>query len=345
MSEAIRPPPILSICIPTYNRPRQFERLANCLLLQEELENIEIVIRDDSLNEATRTVIEKILSPTGINIRYFSGERIGLDAANIFLIENATGKFIWWFSDDDEMRPGAISHVLDLVRSDRDLRYIWMNFDFGKDGNPAVKTDCKYFKSGDEAIVELGTNIGLLSTHIFRRETALEAIQLAKQNLMGFAFAGLIPIFHVITSPGNYYLLGTTYILCNPTEKEEVVSLTVKNGEIVNNAFEVYGVHFQQVVMLFRGRFSDTAIRKVLSTNFASLWRGMLVGWIGGWDTPEGKRLRMLKLYWSFPECWIALPLFCLPRSVVTAFYKVYKIFYSHRKFIFADRLKALWRK
>jgi glycosyltransferase involved in cell wall biosynthesis len=343
MNESAQPPPVLSICIPTYNRPEQFKRLANCLLLQEERGNVEIVIRDDSPNENTRKIVEEILSPTGINIRYFSGEKIGLDAANIFLIENATGKFIWWFSDDDEMRPGAVSHVLDLIRADNDLRYIWANFDFGKDGSPAVTSGCRYFKSGDETIVELGTNIGLLSTHIFHRETALEATQLAKQNLMGFAFAGLIPIFHVITSPGNYYLLGTTYILCNPTENEEVVSLTVKNGEIVNKAFDVYGVHFKQVVMLFRGRFSDPAIRKALSTNFASLWRGMLVGWIGGWDTPDGKRLRMLKLYWSYPECWVALLLFCLPRSVVTALYKIYKIFYSHRRFVFIDRLRALW--
>jgi glycosyltransferase involved in cell wall biosynthesis len=345
MNSAVLTPPVLSICIPTYNRPRQFERLVKCLLLQEGRENIEIVIRDDSPNEDTLKIVEEILSPTGISIRYFSGEKIGLDAANIFLIENATGKFIWWFSDDDEMRVGAISHVLNLIRSDCDLRYVWANFDFGKAGAPAVKTGSKYFRSGDEAIAELGTNIGLLSTHIFHRETALEATQLAKQNLMGFAFAGLIPIFHIITSPGNSYLLGTTYILCNPTENEEIVSLTVKGGEIVNKAFEVYGVHFLQVVMLFKGRFDDAAIRQVLSTNFASLWRGMLVGWIGGWDTPEGKRLKMLKLYWSFPECWIALPLFCLPRPIVNAFYKIYKIFYSHRKFIFIDRLRALWGK
>lgn len=345
MNEGFRHPPVLSICIPTYNRPRQFERLAECLLLQGESEHIEIVIRDDSPNDATRRIVEEILSPTGISVRYFSGEKIGLDAANIFLIENATGDFVWWFSDDDEMRPGAVTHVLELINSDSALRYIWANFDFDKEGNSVVKNDCRYFLSGDDVITTLGVNIGLVSTHIFHRETALQAASLAKHNYLGFGFAGLIPVFHVITSPGNYYLLGTPYILCKPTKNDEIISLTTKNGVIDNKGFDVYGEHFHHVVKLFDGKISDAAARTLLTTNYASLWRGMLVGWVGGWDTPKGKRMRMLKLYWSYPECWIALPLFCMPRPVVKVLYQAYKIFFAHRKFVLWDRLHAwLWK-
>jgi len=345
MIEPAIPRPLLSVCIPTYNRPRQFRRIAELLCLQNRINEIELVIRDDSPNQETLKVVKEILIPAGINVRYFHGERIGLDAANLFLIENATGNFLWWFSDDDEIRPGALANVIDLIESDKDIRYIWANFDFEDEGNSVVDTACRYFSSGDDIIITLGVNIGLVSTHILHRETAMEAVDLAKQNLYGFGFAGLIPVFHIITSPGRFYLLGTPYILCNPTKTEEIISLTNKNGKIDNKGFEVYGVNFNRIVTLFNGRFSKKAVRELLSKNFASLWRGMLVGWIGGWDTPKGKRLKILKLYWTFPECWIALPLLCLPHSLVKAFYKIYKIFYSHRKFIFIDRLRAFWSR
>jgi hypothetical protein len=237
------------------------------------------------------------------------------------------------------MRPGALAHVIGLLETDCNIRYIWANFDYQTEGRSVVDTTCRYFASGEDVINTLGVNIGLISTHIFHREAALQAIGLARQNLYGFGFAGLIPIFHIITSPGRFYLLGTSYILCNPTTQEEITVLVNRNGNIDNKGFEVYGVHFSRVVSLFKGRFSNKAVRELLSKNFASLWRGMLVGWVGGWDTPKGKRLKMLKIYWNFAECWVALPIFCMPLPIVKIFYRIYKIFFTHRKFILWDKI------
>lgn len=345
MVEICQPSPLLSICIPTYNRPSQFLRLAKCICIQKRLEQIEIIIRDDSPNEETRQITEEILIPSGIPVKYFQGDKIGLDAANIFLIENATGAFVWWFGDDDEMRAGAVENVINLIESDKELKYIWANFDFETEGNSVVDTSPRYFTSGDDILTTLGVNIGLVSTHIMHRETALESVQLARSHFLGFGFAGLIPVLKIITGPGRFYLLGKPYILCNPTKIVEIILLTNKNGEINNKGFDVYGVHFHHIINLFKGQFSNKSIRGLLTKNFASLWRGMLVGWVGGWDTPQGKRIRMLKLYWKYPECWIAIPLFCMPLPVVKVSYQLYKIFFEHRKFIFHDKFQSWLRK
>jgi len=333
--------PLLSLCIPTYNRPQEFLRLAECLCIQDRIHEIELVIQDDSSNYDTLKVVNEILIPAGINVKYSRGEKIGVDSANLLLIETAVGKYVWSFSDDDEMRPGALAQVISVLESDCNIRYIWANFDYQTEGRSVVDTTCRYFASGDDVINTLGVNIGLISTHIFHREAAIQAIELARQNLYGFGFAGLIPIFHIITNPGRFYLLGTSYILCNPTAQEEIIVLVNRNGNIDNKGFEVYGVHFRHVVNLFKGRFSNKALRELLSKNFASLWRGMLVGWVGGWDTPKGKRLKMLKIYWNFPECWVALPIFCMPLPIVKIFYKIYKIFFRHRKFVLWDKIQA----
>ena len=49
--------PVLSVCIPTYNRPEKLKE--NLEILLPQLDNsIELVIRDDSSNLKTKSVIE-----------------------------------------------------------------------------------------------------------------------------------------------------------------------------------------------------------------------------------------------------------------------------------------------
>lgn len=332
----------LSICIPTYNRPIKLKRMLTKLIPQITPE-IEIIIRDDSENQKTKVITEDLLSQEGINYQYFSGPRIGVDSAALFLLEKASGKYIWWFSDDDEIASGTINEIKEII-SKSDYAAIWANFTYDKNGSLAVDRATGPFASPDDALTTLGTNVGLISTQIIRREIGLNAVDFAKKHVHGFSFASTAIFLKSLEEGRSYFFRGPA-IKCNPTEIDEIKQITSKNGEINNNGFKVYGEYFRNLIIDLPGSYSKKAKRRAISINFASLWRGMLVGWIGGWDTPEGKRLRMLKLYWNYPECWIALPLFCLPRPVATAFYKIYKIFYSHRKFIFIESLRGLWSK
>lgn len=329
--------PILSICIPTYNRPKEFERMFRGLIPQLTSE-VEVVVRDDSSSNETKEIFDKLTARTGIRQQYFSGEKIGLDAANIFLLENARGKFIWWFSDDDEFLPGGIAEVLRLIGSCPRLHMIWANFDNERPGNLAVDWPDGFFRDGSEPLEILGVNIGLLSTYILKREMALSGIDHAKKHIVGFSFASTCVVLHVLSEPGKFYFLRGPYFLCHPTTLEKIKKITTKTGEIKNEAFNVYGVDFYNIVKEFEGRFNKRSIRKILTVNFAALWRGMLVGWVGGWDTPRGKRWKMFKLYWSFPEFWVALPLFIMPLRLNKLLYKIYKIFFSHRKFVLGKK-------
>ncbi|MDP3015306.1 MAG: glycosyltransferase family 2 protein [bacterium] len=334
---------LLSICIPTYNRPREFERLLFGLAPQITGE-VELVIRDDSTDYATQEIFEKVKARRKWNFNYLKGEKIGVDAANLLLLERARGKYVWWFCDDDEMRPGAIARVLELIKKYPQISFMWANFDFQKLGNPAVVRADGFFKDGNEILDTLGLNIGLTSTQIVKRERALPSLALAKKHIVGFSFAGLVPILYIISQPGDFYFLRGPYILCHPTTPEEFKKSFVKMDIIENIAFSSYGIDFYDIMMEFKDKFSQGAIRKILSVNFASLWRGMLVAWVGGWDTPKGKRWRMFKYYWNFPEFWIAMPLFLMPLWVNKILFKIYKVFFSHRKWIFGENSKPLFK-
>jgi glycosyltransferase involved in cell wall biosynthesis len=329
--------PVLSINIPTYNRPKEFERMLAGLLPQLTAET-EIVVRDDSSNLESKEMFERLVGPTGIRYQYFKGEKIGLDAAAIFMLEKSEGTFIWTLSDDDVLLEGAISEVLRLIKSNDRLNLIWANYDTEAAGLAIKNRASGYFKDKNEALEVIGPNIGLISTQIYRRKIGIRGIPAAKKYLRGSSFVSTCIYLSVMAGDGESYFLAGPYLYAIPTTIEEIKTITTKTGKIVNEAFDVFGLDFYKVVREFDGKFKRKSIKKMLVKNFSHVWRGMLVAWVGGWDTPSGKRWRMFKYFWDFPEYWIAMPLFLLPLSVNKALYRVYKIFFSHRKFVFGKK-------
>ena len=326
---------LLSICIPTYNRPKEFERMLLGLLPQLTKET-EIVVRDDSPNSETKKIFNRLVYDKEIKSQYFSGEKIGLDAASLFLLEHAKGEFFWLFSDDDELLAGGVAEVLRLIKTNPELNLIWANFDSETPGGIAVPDRSSgFFRDGSEALEVLGTGIGLVSTQIFRCQRGLLGLDTARKYIVGFSFASTAIFLHVLSGPGKFYFLGGPYVLCHPTTVEEIKQAKTRTGVIVNEGFNVYGVEFYSIVKEFEGKFANRSIKKILSVNFSALWRGMLVGWVGGWDTPRGKRWKMFKYYWNFPEFWVAILFFWMPLWVNKLLYKTYKVFFSNRKFVF----------
>jgi hypothetical protein len=65
----------------------------------------------------------------------------------------------------------------------------------------------------------------------------------------------------------------------------------------------------------------------MLKRSFTQMWRGVIVGWIGGWDSPNGKRIKLMRHFYRYPEAWVAFLLFSMPLWVVKVIYQIYKKF------------------
>ncbi len=98
-------PPLVSICTPTYHRPRLLERAIRSVLAQT-CQDFEIVITDNSENDESTQVVRRLNDP---RIRYYhNGQNIG-NLNNIKKVaELAQGQYIVVLLDDDLLKPRAL---------------------------------------------------------------------------------------------------------------------------------------------------------------------------------------------------------------------------------------------
>ena len=327
---------LLSLAIPTYNRPKQIIRLLKGVLPQITPE-IEVVVRDDSSNNETEKAVKEIFAQANKipNLSYYKGDKLGVDLGTLFVVEAAKGEYVWTFGDDDEITGGALKHVADLVKKHPEITFLWANY--LSDGGPysAVRMSSdKFFKDRNQVLEELKNEMTLLSTFIFKKDEAMSAMPLAKKYA-GSYWSIIVLILEVLSKNGRFYFLKGPYVLNN----------LEPHGEAdFYGGFQVFGVNLFQVFEEFKGKFNKKSIRVFFTKHFGQVWRGVLVNRARYPVSiiKSGILAKISKLYWNYPEYWIALPFLLMPRFMLVSFYRVYKIFFSHRKFIFNKSLKSL---
>ena len=183
-----------------------------------------------------------------------------------------------------------------------------------------------FFSSRDEILEKALAGLGFISANILKRELALTGLNGARKHI-GTEFSNLYLTMHTIAQSRKNYYIKEPIIINYPATSEEIKKITVKNGNINNRAMEVFGFNFANILRSFRGPFSSAAIEEAIKKVFGQTWRGLLVGWVGGWDTPKGKRIKMLRFFRYFPEAYIAFVLFLIPLPINKIFIEFIKYF------------------
>ena len=122
--------PLLSICIPTYNRA-ELLRLALLSLISQVRElndEVELVVSDNCSPDHTQEVVQ--WAQQQIPIRYHrNNENIGV-ARNILVATNelAKGEFCWIIGDDDMVIKGKVAKLINIIRANPDLDYFFVNY-------------------------------------------------------------------------------------------------------------------------------------------------------------------------------------------------------------------------
>lgn len=107
--------PLVSIGIPTYNRPAGLEKLLKYLLLQD-YPNLEILVSD---NCSTDPKVEEILKKYSLidsRISYFiQNENIEIEPNFNFVYSKGHGKYFMWIADDDNYSTNYIQECVNFL--------------------------------------------------------------------------------------------------------------------------------------------------------------------------------------------------------------------------------------
>lgn len=108
--------PILSVCIPTYNRPEDLKQLLESFL-DAPLEQIEFVVADNGTRSQTEPVLSEF-KEKGFNIiPIFQEENIGVPKNLLSALRAGTGEYLWLMGDDDIVVSENIPEMLSSLKA------------------------------------------------------------------------------------------------------------------------------------------------------------------------------------------------------------------------------------
>ena len=111
--------PLLSVCIPTFNRSGLLSRSLQSVRNEFTSDRVEIIVLDNASPDETAEVVEQA-QQADPRIHYVRTHvNLGLDANLIKSITTASGEYIFLFSDDDILLPGSEAAIFSAIESCR----------------------------------------------------------------------------------------------------------------------------------------------------------------------------------------------------------------------------------
>lgn len=113
--------PLLSICIPTYNRAEYLEKSLNSLVMQDEFPQIEVVISDNCSTDGTQVLCERFCSRYP-NIVYHRNEENIFDRNFPAVLMRATGVYRKLCNDSLLYESGSLKYIIGIVTQNIESR-------------------------------------------------------------------------------------------------------------------------------------------------------------------------------------------------------------------------------
>jgi glycosyltransferase involved in cell wall biosynthesis len=102
----------LTIGVPTFNRASELRKLLTSIERENFFSDVEILVSDNASQDDTQTVLT-YFSGKIKNLRILINQKnLGFDGNILSLYQQATGKYIWFLSDDDCFLPGSIEKII-----------------------------------------------------------------------------------------------------------------------------------------------------------------------------------------------------------------------------------------
>ncbi len=166
--------PIISLCIPTYNRSRLLKEALDAIVFQIEdgkfWDVVELVICDNASTDDTQAVLSAFLNehPDLIFTTHLQDSNLGPDGNIYTALRKAKGRWAWVLSDDDILLPGSLKSLIQMLTEFKDTPVVCVNarsFEVTPDEvTPSfLNNSNESIVEHDSALIHLGTMLTFLS--------------------------------------------------------------------------------------------------------------------------------------------------------------------------------------
>ncbi|MGL4108640.1 glycosyltransferase [Clostridium sp. LP20] len=156
--------PLISICIPTFNREKELEKCLESIYTQIGNDSLfEVFISNNNSQDGTEKIIkryEKLYN----NLTYHKNEEnIGGDKNIALVIEKSKGKYIMVHGDDDYFKDNTIYQIMNIINTNLKQSIFFLN---------VLSNDNKAeaFSGINEFLKNTSINAGFISSIIMKRE-------------------------------------------------------------------------------------------------------------------------------------------------------------------------------
>jgi abequosyltransferase len=307
----------LSICIATLNRATFLDETLESIVSQAG-EQVEIVVVDGASTDDTREIVEGYMGRYS-NIRYYRMEKKGgVDQDFSRAVELSQGEYCWLFSDDDILKPGAITRVCAELRRNYDLIIVnaeIRNADLSRilSGRALHHPSDRVYSpvEGEALFRDTANYLSFIGAVVIRRNLWNKR---EKQAYFGTAFIHLGVIFQ---SP----LESPSLVISNP-----YIIIRYGNAEWSSRSFDIWMFQFPQLIWSFP-HYSDAAKRKVYPQRPWQRADRLLRYRASGHYTMKEYAEKIAPLMTSIVHKWVACSVAMIPGEIVNGLVSLYAYF------------------
>jgi abequosyltransferase len=313
---------MFSICIPTWNRASQLDRLLQSIW-EERIDELEIVVSDNASSDNTREVIRR-WEDQGLRIVYHCWpENVGFDRNAMKVVEKASGEYCWCLGSDDLVAPGGIRAIYDYLKSSP-VKPSLLTFEYvSVDRNLAVlappsriagdvKEEAIVIADGNQSLMRVAELLGLYSVCAVNRKMWNELDHDRKWEHFCNGFVHLYMRFRLLQTFGNWAHL--TKVCFMSTRVDDLAAMLKDRPRRL--AFDLQGWS-----RITEELFSNSPVGNFFRKVEMNLATGTLYQWIR-MGSPLKERAKFLALFlgryfWS-PRTWyFAFPVILTPAPVL----------------------------
>ena len=320
----------LSVAIPTYNGSYYIRETLDSIIsqLDDIDEEIEIVISDNASTDQTPEIIRGYRNKYPL-IKYFrNDENFGADRNFDLAIRRSTGGYVWLFSDDDKLKPGAIKRVLEVLKKYPNIGLIWVNYGIYNEDFSVCnmeRRDLKtmadvYCNSADEFYTTTHILSTAASTNIVKRSSwnNVDRVKFIGSN---FVHVGVISSY--LINESNAYCINYPYVMI----RMRGVSRWANKGKLL-----IYSVNLASIIRgLTKMGYKKDTINKVFDYIIPDMKKVCLGAKLQNVNLNLSLLKAMTKNYGKYPSFWLLdLPLLLLPNQIYKS--KITRLLYRIAK-------------